>query len=177
MRKLALCGALIGALILGACKGKDKGATAAARSEMDRKAAQNEARLLASDADFAVRVHDYPRAEASLAKAVELVPDDYSVWVGLGMARRRQGNKDGARDAYQRGYQMLEQAFKEHPEDPGILVSQIELMLLLDRPADARKIYDRMLRDYPNHPRVKAFVDNRELDELMNNPDLRAHKV
>jgi Flp pilus assembly protein TadD len=178
MRTLVLCCALIGALGLAACKGKDKtAASGSSGSEAQRKAAQNEARLLASDADFAVQLRDFGRAEASLAKAAELMPEDYSIWVGLGMARRKLGNKDGARTAYQRGFDALEQTYKAHADEPGILITQIEILLLLDRPADARKLCDRMLREHANHPRVKAFVSGKEFEAMLNNPDLRSNKV
>ncbi len=176
MRKLGLFCALVGAFVLGGCKGKDK-AVSSAEAEAAAKRAQNEARLLATEADFAVKVRDYAGAEKALVKAAELVPEDHSLWIGIGLARSRLKNKDGARKAYERGSELLEKLYQKDPAEPGTLIAQIEVLLLLNREPDARKAYDRLLREHPNHPRTKAFVGEKEWEAMLSSPELLAHRV
>ena len=47
----------------------------------------------ASEAQFALTMHDYVRAEAELAKAVAICPDTGDYWLTLGSARVRLGQR------------------------------------------------------------------------------------
>lgn len=62
---------------------------------------RKEAAHLASEAEFAMTLRDYARAEGTLAKVVELCPDTGPYWMNLGTARIRLGNRGGAKEAYQ----------------------------------------------------------------------------
>src|SRR5271167_4308911 len=61
---------------------------------------RDEAANMMSEADFAVTMKDWGRAEGLYAKAVGLCPDDGNAWVNLGIARMRLDNRAGARTAY-----------------------------------------------------------------------------
>ena len=65
-------------------------------TSLERKEAAN----VVSEADFAVTLKDWGRAEGLFSKAVGLCPDQGDTWVNLGMVRMRMGNKDGARSAF-----------------------------------------------------------------------------
>src|ERR1700709_2734750 len=61
---------------------------------------RKEAANLASEAQFALTLRDYARAEPLMAKATEVCGDSSQYWQTLGMVRRKLGNRSGAKDAY-----------------------------------------------------------------------------
>src|SRR5512133_3196165 len=82
-------------------------------TERERKQAAN----LASEADFAMNLRDWPRAESLMAKVVQLTPDEGPYWVSLGSLRMKQGNRNGARDAYKGALRAYENEAKKDAKD------------------------------------------------------------
>ena len=66
---------------------------------------RKEADHLVAEANFALTLRDWARAEGLLARAVALVPDNGDFWTMLGTTRVRLGRKPAARDAYLKGLQ------------------------------------------------------------------------
>jgi tetratricopeptide (TPR) repeat protein len=138
-------------------------------TELQRK----EAAHLASEADFAVTLKDYPRAESALAKATELAPDMGSYWINLGVVRKRQANAGGAKDAYQRALRAYEAQAKKNPTDPDPWLRQIYVHALLGRPDDARSTMERMAKQFPTNRNVRVFIDEKQLDEMLADPSFK----
>src|ERR1019366_3220942 len=88
--KIPRLGLLIAAaLVLSACRHKEI-------TKLEREEAAN----VASEADFAVTVREWSRAEGLYAKAATLCPDSGDYWVSLGIVRMRLNDHSGARSAY-----------------------------------------------------------------------------
>ena len=153
------------ALVLGAgCGRKAKDIT-----ELERKQAAN----LASEAQFAITLRDYARAEPLFAQAAELCPDDGQYWVNLGVARVRLGNKSGAKSAYEKALAAYRDAAKEEPEASDPVLQEIYVLTLLGRPEDARKRLDRLVNDRPNDRAVRAFSQDKQLDRILADPTFK----
>lgn len=137
-------------------------------TELQRKEAAHHA----SEAQFALTLRDYARAEASLAKAAALASDDGGLWVNLGAARMRLGNRDGAKQAYQSALKAYEADAKEEKAkaDPEPLLRQAYVLALLGRPADAQKVVGKAAEKFPGHRAVKRFVEEKELERLASDP-------
>jgi predicted Zn-dependent protease len=90
-------------------------------SDLQRK----EAAHLASEADFAITLRDFPRAEGLLARVVELCPDTGPYWVSLGSVQLRLGQRSKAKASYQGALRALENAAKDNPDDPAAWLAQV----------------------------------------------------
>jgi tetratricopeptide (TPR) repeat protein len=159
--------AVFAALCIG-CGSKEKPIT-----DLQRK----EAAHLASEADFAITLKDYPRAESVLAKAVELAPDTGSYWINLGIARKRQGNTSGAKDAYQRALRAFQNQAKRNEADVDAWLRQIYVQVLLGRPDDARSTAEKMARQFPNQRNVKIFVEEKHLEQMLADPMMKENSI
>src|ERR1044072_4088310 len=94
LRLLLVAGATAG---LFGC-GKKSAAKAAAISDSARK----EAALHVSEAQFALSVRQWDRAEPLLAKAAALTPDVPGLWLELGKTRMRLKQRGPAKTAYEK---------------------------------------------------------------------------
>lgn len=165
MRKWIVVGTAALALMAGGCKDKPKEVSVAARAE----AAQH-----ASEADFAVQVREYERAEGLFAKATELDAPEPRYWLQLGAVRKRLGNTSGARAAYEQARRVLQTAYKKDKKSPGPLFAQMEVCLLLGQPDEAKKVYDRLLHDHPDDRDVKNFAEKKMFEQLLVDQNLKA---
>ena len=164
MRKLSwMCLAMCGLLLVG-CRDKPKEVSKMARAE---------ASTLASEAEFAFQVRDYARSEAALVRATELDPDIPFYWMDLGAARLKQGNRDGARKAYEHALKIHQKAYKRDKTNPTPLLRQMETLIYLGRHDKARDLWTKTLKDFPEHPEVKHFDKTRAVETLINDPGVR----
>jgi len=167
--KVALGLTLVGlALVAAGCKGKEKAkpkeVSVAARAE----AAQN-----FSEAEFATQIRDHARAEGLLAHAVELDPDVPNYWLQLGASRKKQGNVEGARKAYEHTRELLHQLYEQDKKSVAPLFAEMEICVLLGKPNDAKRLFDQALKEHPDDPEVKNFVNNKTLDAMLVAPSLK----
>ena len=139
--------------LLGGCKGKPKELSAA-----DKLKAEN----LVSEAQFSMQIREYSRAEELYKKAIEVRGDFPEYWVALGMARRHQDNKDGARDAYKKALKLVEDRYtdKKNEEDLG---QKAWVLALLGRKDEALKFLDKSLKEHPDSAYLKKMADPRGL--------------
>lgn len=159
MRRIALALSVC-ALLLGGC-GRKKEISEHARKE---------AAHLTAEADFAMNLRDWPRAESLMAKAAELCPDSGPYWVNLGGVRKRMGNRDGARSAYKKALAAYEDDAREDKANAEAWLQQVYVLALLGQTEDARKRVEKMSRQFPNSAAVRAFIDRRQLDSLLADP-------
>jgi tetratricopeptide (TPR) repeat protein len=148
-----------------ACKPKPK-----TISELQRK----EAMHLVSEAQFAAQIREWSRAEGLLAKAVQIDPNEGAYWVSLGAMRMRQGNKSGARDAYQgtlKAYQFEAVAAPATDGEPWL--KQVEVLALLGRTAEARALLDEAAKKYPQKRDIRQFVEGKVFDQMLADPNFK----
>jgi len=164
MNKLILCGLIV---LLGttSCRHKPKEVAPIARAE----AAQN-----ASEAEFAVQIRDYARAEQTLVKAVELDPTVPRYWKELGSARKHLGDVDGARKAYEKAFDTLRDEHNANPASAGPVLGEVEACVLLGKKDQAREILQKAAHDYPNDEQVKAIIANNVLDKIIADPAIQS---
>jgi tetratricopeptide (TPR) repeat protein len=152
MKRLPLLICVVVAL-LGGCKGKPKVVSAG-----DKLKAEN----LISEAQFSMQIREYSRAEELFKKAIELREDYPEYWVALGMARRRQDNKDGARDAYQKAVAFIDERYKAEKDEKD-LGQKAWVMALLGKTDEAVKFLQKSLKEHPDSAYLQKMTDPRGL--------------
>lgn len=125
---------------------------------------------LVSEAEFANTLRDYARAEGLYAQAVVLCPDTPDYWLNLGAARRRLGNRAGAQMAYEQVLDLAKAAYRRDGKDPQPLLQQAYVLALLGRIDDARAVVEKAQKQHPDSRELRLFIENRELDRLVNDP-------
>lgn len=151
--------AVVAALLLAVgCKPKPKEIPARQRTE---------AAYAASEAQFAMNLRDYARAEPLFEKAAKLSPDTGDYWLSLGVTRRRQNNKSGAKAAYEKALEAFRDAAKLEPKNADAVLQQVYVLALLGRVDDARKTLDKALKAEPSNRTLRAFADGHQLDNIL----------
>jgi tetratricopeptide (TPR) repeat protein len=147
------------ALVLSAgCKPKAKDVT-----PLQRKEAAN----LASEAQFALTLRDYARAEPLFEKAAKLSPDTGDFWVNLGVTRRRLGNKSGAKSAYESALSAYRDIHKLDPKETDSLLQEVYVLALLGKVDDARKALEKAQKKFPESRSIRGFVEAKQLDHIV----------
>ena len=145
-------------LAFGGCKPK-----AADITSLQRKEAAN----LVSEAQFAMSLRDYARAEGLLAKATALEFDNGNYWVSLGSMRVRLGQRPAAKTAYESALGAFETAYARDPKLTQPYLQQVYALALLGRIDDARKLLAKVEQKHANDPLVRAFVQGKQLDAML----------
>jgi Flp pilus assembly protein TadD len=138
-------------------------------SPLDRAEAAN----MASEADFAMNVHEWARAEGLYAKAAALCPDSGDTWITLGVARMKLNDHSGAKSAYKSAVGAFKSAFESDPSDSQALEKQAYVLVLLGRQDDARSVAAGARKDHPEDRLLRQFVDGGELERMIADPGLR----
>jgi tetratricopeptide (TPR) repeat protein len=141
-------------------------------SERDRK----EAALLVSEAQFAMTLRDWPRAEGLLAKAVELSPE-VEYWMNLGMVRVRLKNTAGAKKAYEAALKLFQdEAARDNTRaDPWL--HQVNVLALLGRVDDSRAVLAKAAKQFPKDSRVQAILDPKRFQEMITSPGFKENAL
>ncbi|MDB6168899.1 MAG: hypothetical protein JWM88_1763 [Verrucomicrobia bacterium] len=156
-------------LLLGLLAGLAAGCKPKEITPLQRKQGAN----FASEANFAVTVRDYARAESLLAQAVAVCPDAADYWVALAAARRRLDNRAGSRDAYEQALKVSRAAFKRDPRDPQPLLQQVYLLAILGHADDARQTLEKARTAYPESRNIRTFHESKELDRMLGDPNFK----
>ncbi len=159
MKTLPLMLVCVALLVLTACGRK-------AVTPLRRKTAAN----LVSEAQFAINMRDYARAEGLFAKAVEACPDMGDYWVNLGAMRKRLNNRSGAEKAYEHAADAFQDAYKLDPKQPELVLQQVYALALLGRIDDARSVLEKARKNHPDNRGIRLFVENRQLDRITEDP-------
>jgi tetratricopeptide (TPR) repeat protein len=136
---------------------------------LQRKQAAN----LVSEGQFALTLRDFARAEPLFEQAARLCPDNGDYWVNLGVARRRQGNKSGAKAAYEQARAAYRDAFEIDPRQSDALLQEVYTLALLGRPDDARKALAKAQQRLPDNRGIKGFAETKQLDRLLEDPGFK----
>jgi tetratricopeptide (TPR) repeat protein len=163
-RGLVLAATVALALVLAGCGKKEV-------SELARKQADH----FAAEAEFAITLRDWARAEGLLAQAAALVPGNGVVWTNLGSVRVRLNNKSAAREAYLKALKAYEDeaAADKAKADPEPWLKQVYVLALLGRTNDARALLEKTARQFPGHRNVKAFVERKQFDAMLADPNFK----
>lgn len=158
--RLALAAAAM--LLLSGCRAKEIS-----------KEQRDQALLDASDADFAVTIHDYQRAEGMFAKAVELCPDEGDVWMKLGVVRVRLKNPDGAREAYKSALKAFKDGYKATPSDSSLVLRRAYVLVILGRGDEARSVVSDAGAKAPDDRRLQEFIQANGVDKMLADPAIK----
>jgi Flp pilus assembly protein TadD len=138
-------------------------------TSIERKEAAN----VISEAEFAMTLKDWSRAEGLYAKAVALCPDQGETWTGLGVARMHLHNPSGARDAYKSALAAYRDAIKLDPSDSIPVIRSASLLVILGRTDEARSLVDGAFAKNPGDRRLKNFVEMKGVDKIAADPGLK----
>lgn len=136
-------------------------------------AVEAEAKMLVSEAQFAMQIREFKRAEELVQRAIDLRDDLPEYWTSLGMARRRQDNLSGARKAYEKALGMHASRYKKDKK-PEELAQQAFVLALLGRVPDALKLLEQGVKDHPDNAALKKMADPRGLPRTFQSPDFKA---
>jgi tetratricopeptide (TPR) repeat protein len=146
------------------CSKKNKEVSAAVKSE---------SAMLVSEAQFAMQIREFGRAEELMQRAVKLREDMPEYWVTLGMARRKQDNKGGARKAYTTALELHTARYKEgHQLEE--LAQQAFVLALLGRGDEALALLSQGLKDNPTSPVMQKMADPRGLPRTFKTDEFKA---
>ena len=134
---------------------------------------RKEAAQAVSEAQFALTLRDYARAEAELAKAVAACPDNGDYWVSLGSARVRLGQRDGAKAAYKSALAAYEDAAARNAKDEQAVVQQMTVLALLGRVDDARALLAKLPGRFPDSRNIRVFIERKQLDAMLADPKFK----
>jgi tetratricopeptide (TPR) repeat protein len=157
---------LLGAFLALAAAGCGPGAKVV--SERDQK----QAAQLASEAEFAASLREWPRAEKLFAEAARIDPDA-AYHMGLGSVRARQGNRAGAKDAYEAALRASERESAREPADSDRWIRRAYMLALLGKPAEGRALLQEAAKRLPQDRRLRAFLADQEFDALLAAPAFR----
>ena len=138
-------------------------------SSLDRKKAE----AFVSEAQFALTIKDYARAEGLYAQATAVCPDTGGYWVGLGSVRMRLGQRDAAKSAYNSALRAYEETLREKKDDTDAAVQHVYVLALLGRVDDAKAALAKLPAQFPTDPDVKAFVEGKQLDRMLAEPHFK----
>ncbi len=130
--------------------------------------------MIASEANFAVELRDWKRAEGLFAKAAGLCPDTGDIWFNLGVARMRLNDHEGARSAYRSALPAYRDAYERNSSDANLVIHQAYILVLLGKPDDARSVLEKARAKHPDDRRLRSFEENRRLEGMIADPAAKA---
>jgi tetratricopeptide (TPR) repeat protein len=160
---LACACACAGALLLTGCSPEPKEYP---------KAVTAEAASLIGEAQFAMQIREFARAEELIQRALKLRDDMPEYWVSLGMARVRQDNASGARKAYEQGIKLHVARYKKDKQ-PSDLMQQAFVTALLGKTDEALKLLEKGLKAHPDDEIVKKMASPRGLPRTFQTPEFK----
>lgn len=137
---------------------------------------KKEAATLVSEAQFAMSIREFSRAEELIQRALKLREDMPEYWVSLGMARRKQDDKKGARKAYEKALGLHQDRYKSD-HAPEELAQQAFVLALLGRNDEALKVLEKGLKDHPDSAVIKKMADPRGLPRTFQSPQFKELSV
>jgi Flp pilus assembly protein TadD len=151
------------ALALAGCRAKEI-------TQLERDEAANDV----SDADFAVTIKDWARAEGMYAKAAKLCPDEADVWMNLGIVRMRLHNSGDARTAYKAALSAYKDSLKKDPSQSVTVIRIAYVLTVLGRADEARTVVADALQKTPDDARLREFSEQKAIDKMLADPGVKA---
>ncbi len=164
MKRLFIVSACAVTLLLSGCSKKPKEVP---------EAVKHEAASLMSEAQFAMQIREFSRAEELIQRTIKLQDDVPEYWVSLGMALRKQDKNEGAGKAYQKALGLHADRYEQN-KSPEELAQQAFVLGLLGRTNDAIKLLDKGLKEFPDSPVMKKMADPRGLPRTFQTAEFKA---
>ena len=164
MRGLTVVVATAGLVLAFGCKPGPKAVTSLQRKE---------AAVLVNEAEFAMTLRDFARAEGSLTKATQLCPDEGPYWVALGSVRVKLGKREAAKAAYKAGLSAYEAEAKSDKSDAEPWLKQIYVLALLGRVDDGRALLEKISKRFPDSRNVRLYIEGKEFDRMLADPNFK----
>lgn len=134
---------------------------------------RKEAATLVSEAQFALTLRDYARAEPLLAKAAAICPDNTAYWQTLGAVRRRMDNRAGAKEAYGKMLDAARDQYRRDAKNTDGVLQEVYALALLGRVDDARAALAKARKNHPDDRALIAFVDGKQFDRILEDPTFK----
>jgi Flp pilus assembly protein TadD len=159
-RRVALV--LAAVVVLSGCRAREI-------TSLQRKEAAN----VISEADFAVNMKEWSRAEGLFTKAADLCPDDGAIWVNLGITRMRLHDSSGAKSAYKSALKAYKNDSESDPTNSLPAIRRAYVLVILGRADDARSVIDKAYARNPEDRRLRSFVEANGIDKILADPELK----
>ena len=134
---------------------------------------RKEAAALVSEAEVAITIRDFPRAETLMQQAVKLCPDNGSYALSLGNILVKTGKKPEAKKVFSSALQAYQAAYKADPTDGSLLMRQMYVQALLGQGDEARKLLRKAKDKHPKNSEVSGFSEN-ALEQMLADPGFKA---
>lgn len=144
----------------------------AAITDLQRK----QAAALASEAEFALALRDFARAEGLFREATDLCPDNGAYWLQLGATSKRLNKNAEAKKSFEQAAKADAAAYKANGDDPRPVLRQVYVYALLGRTDDARALLRKVRKAHPRHDEIQAF-DEATLDRMLADPGFKAMAI
>jgi tetratricopeptide (TPR) repeat protein len=138
-------------------------------SPLDRAQAAN----MVSEAEFAVTVREWSRAEGLYKQAAGLCPDSGDTWLALGITRMRMADHSGARDSYKSAAKAYKAAFESDPTNSQAIEQEAYALIVLGRFDEARSVADKAHKDHPDDRLLREMTDGGQLERVIADPSLK----
>lgn len=164
MKSSPLLFSVVALALAAGCKPKSSAVT-----DLQRK----EAAHLVSEAQFAITLRDFARAEPLFEKAAKLAPDTGDYWVNLGVARRRLGKVSEARAAYKHAREAFRDAYKSEPKRVDAMLQEVYALALLGQVQEAREALEKAQKKLPDNRSLREFAETKQLDRILSDPTFK----
>lgn len=141
-------------------------------SDLQRK----QAAALVSEAEFALALRDFARAEGLFREAAGLCPDNGAYWLQLGTTSKRLNKTAEAKKSYEQAAKACAAAYKANDKDPGPVLRQVYAYALLGRTDDARALLRKVRKAHPKDEEIQGF-DEATLDRMIADPGFKAMAI
>lgn len=153
--------AMVLMFLLGCSAGKEV-------TERDRK----EAAFLVSEAQFAMTVKEWTRAEGLLDKAAKVAPQgDY--YLSLGAVRMHLKNRSGAKKAYELALNAFQHESARNNTSPEPWIKQAYVLGLLGRKSESQSMIAKAAKALPNDPKIRSLSDPKELERMFSTQNFK----
>ena len=130
-------------------------------TERDRK----EAAFLVSEAQFAITVKEWARAEGLFDRAAKMAPQgDY--FLSLGAVRIQLKNRSGAKQAYEMALKAFRQESARSNASAEVWIKQAYVLGLLGRKGESKSIIEKAVKVFPNDSKLRGLTDPKELERI-----------
>jgi tetratricopeptide (TPR) repeat protein len=135
---------------------------------------RDQAADMVSEAEFAVTLKEWSRAEGLYAKAVQLCPDTGDIWVNLGIVRMRLNDHGSARSAYKSALAAYKEAIARDPKNAQAVLHRAYVLVILGRADEARSAIEDARAANPGDRLLRDFSENRGMEKMLADPGLKS---
>ncbi len=110
-------------------------------------------------------------AEIILNQTVSWDKENPALHMRVAAIKIAQNNKAEAKAAYERALKLIQSAIKKAPKEPALVADLITVRILMRQPAEAQKILDQAVKDFPKVEDFKVMQKENYVSEIMKDPE------